>query len=152
MTFFGSTGLFLIAQVVHTMDEYVLTKQNRKELKNLKLRQYQGAGFLSSTDEERMKTLERMKFSQGQTSTTVTPSPSARTPTSDSTSSSSVKSNYAALVDENRLWKQEFSSVKLSDYDKDMENCADLFYYAATYNAAFLLFIRHFYLFIYYLF
>jgi hypothetical protein len=115
-----------------------------KELKDLKVRQYQNPELLSSSDEDRIKTLERMKFSQGRTPS-VTPSPTVRTPTSDSTSSStSVKSSYAALVDENRLWKKEYVTIKLSDYDKEMENCLEHFKSSATYTAAFLLFIRHF--------
>ncbi len=126
------------------MDGFILTKQNSKELKALKLRQYQSPDSLSFDDEERIKTLERMKFSRSQTSS-VTPSPTERTPTSDSvTSSTSIRSNYGALVDENRLWKQEYSSVKLSDYDKEMENCLEHFKSAAVYTAPFLLFIRHF--------
>jgi hypothetical protein len=121
------------------MDQFVLTKENLKELKFLKLKQYQTPQLLSSEDEATIKRFEHMKYSGGR-SIDVSPSQS-KTPTSDTTTDS-TKSQYAVLVDENRQWRKSFAKLKLSDYDKEMEKNSEHFNAAANHNAAFLLFIR----------
>jgi hypothetical protein len=126
------------------MDQFVLTKENLKELKTLKLKQYQTPQLLSSEDEATIKKFEHMKYSGGR-SIDVTPSQS-KTPTSDTTTDS-TKSQYAVLVEENRQWRNSFSKLKLSDYDKEMEKNSDHFNAAANHNAPFLLFVRFLFLF-----
>jgi hypothetical protein len=123
------------------MEDYVLTKENLKQLKVLKKKQYQYPELLSKEETVLISKLERMKYSKV-SSTDGTPA-QAKTPTSDCTTSDSNKSQYALLVDENRLWRQAFSSRKLSDYDKEMEKNIEHFKAAATFCAAFLIFIRY---------
>jgi hypothetical protein len=125
------------------MDEYVLTKENLKELKALKLKQYQDSNLLSSEEEALIQKYERMKYSVRRHAVEVTPS-QAKTPTSDcTTNDSSHQSQYVALVNENRQWRQSFASLKLSDYDKEMEKNLDHFNAAASHNADFLFFVRY---------
>jgi hypothetical protein len=124
------------------MDEFVLTKENLKELRTLKLKQYRSPQLLSSEDENTIRKLEGMKYSGNLVD--VTPSHQPKTPTSDCTSSDSSKSQYAVLVGENRQWRQSYSTLKLSDYDKEMESNSEHFEAAANHNASFLLFVRYF--------
>lgn len=132
------------------MDDSVLTKENLRQLKALKLKQYQTPDLLTTEDEVSIRTLEAMKFSRGSIpdsvnsfSGSITPSPSEKTTSSSSSSTSdSAKSSYAQLVDDNRLWKRSYSSKKLSDYDKEMESIFDHFTAAASHTATFILFIR----------
>jgi len=123
------------------MEDYVLTKENLKQLKVLKKKQYQYPELLSKEETVLISKFERMKYLKV-SSTDVTPV-QAKTPTSDCTTSDSNKSQYATLVDENRLWRQAFSTRKLSDYDKEMEKNMEHFKSAATFNADFLIFVRY---------
>ncbi len=121
-----------------------MTKENIRKLKKLKLKQYQSPQLLTVEDKLSIEALEKLKYSRNivaPSGSSATPSPTGGTSSDSGTSGGSARSNYSVLVAENRLWKDSYSSKKLSDYDDEMDKNLDHFRAAASFRAPFLLFI-----------
>ncbi len=126
-----------------------MTKEDKKQLKMLKIKQYQSPDLMSKEDLIVIQKLEAMKYAS-HIQALHTPSSAQITPLSTGSSlGDSDSTAYALLVGDHKYFKGKFSMVKLSHYDKEMERNWQHFFQAAEYKAPFVNFIRYFVVFIF---
>jgi hypothetical protein len=131
------------------MEPLKITKEDKKQLKLLKIKQYQSPDLMSKEDLILIQKLEAIKYAS-HIQPLHTPSSAQITPLSTGSSlGDSDASAYALLVGDHKYFKGKFSVLKLSHYDKEMEINHQHFLQAAEYRAPFVVFIRYFLVFIF---
>ncbi len=120
-----------------------MTKEDKVQLKNLKIKQYQNPDLMTEEDVTAIKKFEQKKYAARSQTILYTPTSVSKTPSSGVSSlGESTSSAYAVLVGDHKFHKQTFSTRKLADYDKEMESNHQHFFQAANYKAPYLIFIR----------